>query len=109
MCESCVACRGVRCDQMSRDHFVRKNPPTFLSIAADAHAKLFFACATNVIHISSTGHCERHKAIGTGFQEFCRNVDVYIPRSTFVRIGSGRSPCARWGAGSSHGHCSEQD
>ena len=77
----------------------RGRTSNFLSITAGVHAKLSFACPTHVINVSRTGHCERHRAIGTGSQEFCRKIDVYIQRYTVVRIGSERCPWAskeRW-------------
>ena len=87
------------------NRFDWRSPPTFLSSVAGAHAELSLACATHVINVSRTGHCERHR----GVPRLLSENGVHIRGSTFVRVGSERSPWAWRGAGSAHGHCSEQD
>ena len=107
MCLSCVACRGVRCDQMPRvRRFERKNPPTFNQLQQACMQNCLMRVRTHVINVSRTEHCERHRAIGTGFQQCCRKIDAHFHRSTFVRIGSERRPRAGR-AGKAHGRCSE--
>ena len=61
MCRCCVACRGVRCDQMPR---VRA--PTFHQLQLACMQKCRLRVRTHVINVSRTEHCERHRAIGTG-------------------------------------------
>ena len=107
MCVSCVTWRGVWCDQMSRDHLVHVYAcvDSIRRTLADVHAELSLACATHVTNVSWTGHCERH----TGVLRLLLENGVHIRGSTFVRVGSERSSWPWRGAGSAHGHCSEQD
>ena len=63
-------------------------PFNVLLIAADTRAELSLVCATHLINACSTGHGERHRAIGTSSHEFCRENSVHIDRSPFVRVGT---------------------
>ena len=68
-------------------------PSNVLLIAADTRAELSFVCATHVINACSTGHGERHRAIGTVSHEFCRKFGVHIDRSPFVIVGTAPVSC----------------
>ena len=75
-CVDVCELRGVRPDVTRspracvRVNRFDQNPPTFLSSVADMHAELSLACATHVINVSRTRHCERHR----GFQDICRRM-----------------------------------
>ena len=104
MCMNCVACRSVMFDKMVRVHrFQRKNTPTFYQLPLACTQNCRLRVLMHVINVSRTEHCERQRAIGTGFQQCCRKMDAHFHRSTFVRIGSERRPRA-----GRDGRCSEQ-
>ena len=94
MCVSCVACRGVRCDQMSRDHLVH----VYACVDASGRTLLLFVKCRTIPYVCDARDQRfqdgtrllRHR----GIPRLLSENGVHIRGSTFVRVGSERSGLA---------------